>query len=158
MWATVDTIRTTHSLEWREPHNSIQVTMAMIYYRLTIKLKTWKQNMEAKWLRVNMGKTKFLVSNRKFTINRERGSNHCSVCLKGVDKPAIFCVTCEYWVHVNGRCGDVKRSDLKEGSPHYSCKVCTWAHRRQSVQKPIWDCRYFLVFRGHNWSRWESEG
>ena len=103
---------------------------------LTVKLKTWKQNMEAKGLRVNMGKTKVLVSNRRFTANREEGKHPCSVCLKGVDKPAIFCVTCEHWVHVNGKCSDVKRSDLREDHPPYSCKVCTGAHPSQAVQKP----------------------
>ena len=33
---------------------------------LTVKLKNWKEGMEGKGLRVNMGKTKVLVSNRRF--------------------------------------------------------------------------------------------
>ena len=103
---------------------------------LTVKLKTWKQNMEAKGLRVNMGKTKVLVSNRRLTANREEGKYPCSVCLKGVDKPAIFCATCKHWVHVNGKCSDVKRKDLREDRPPYTCSACTGSHRRQSVQKP----------------------
>ena len=97
---------------------------------LTIKLKTWKLNMETKGLRVNMGTIKFLVSNRKFTVNREEGKHPCSVCLKGIDKPEIFFVTCEHWVHVNGKCSGFEITDMEEGRPPYSCKVCTDTHRR----------------------------
>ena len=35
---------------------------------LTVKLKEWKEGMESKGLRVNMGKTKVMVSNRSSVL------------------------------------------------------------------------------------------
>ena len=42
------------------------VIIARTIEELTVKLKEWKEGMESKGLRVNMGKTKVMVSNRSF--------------------------------------------------------------------------------------------
>merc|ERR1712081_76424 len=66
---------------------------------LTVKLKNWKGGMEGKGLRVNMGKTKVLVSNRHFASVRQQGEYPCTVCLCGVGKNSILCSSCGLWVH-----------------------------------------------------------
>ena len=53
------------------------------------KLKLWKDIMENKELRVNMGKTKVI-----FFWERIH-----SMCRKEVGKNSIFCTSCDVWVH-----------------------------------------------------------
>ena len=54
------------------------------------KLILWKTNMEGKGLRVNMGKTKFLISGPGIDVLQKFGKDACGVCLKGVGTSSIF--------------------------------------------------------------------
>ena len=66
--------------------------------------------MEAKGLRVNMGKTKIMDS----------GEYQCSVCRKGVGSNSVYCAGCSHWVHK--KCSGVTGS-LKS-NPDYRCSRC----------------------------------
>ena len=48
------------------------------------KLIFWKTNMEGKGLRVNLGKTKVLISGLGLDAFQKYGKDPCGVCLKGV--------------------------------------------------------------------------
>ena len=57
---------------------------------LLVKLKTWKSEMEKKGLRVNMGKTKIMVSGMNLDILKKAGKDPCGVCQVGVGSNAFF--------------------------------------------------------------------
>ena len=61
---------------------------------LKMKLNKWKTEMEAKGLRVNMGKTKIMVSGVNLQTLKDSGEYPCSVCRKGVGSNSIYCAGC----------------------------------------------------------------
>ena len=87
---------------------------------LKMKLNKWKTEMEAKGLRVNMGKTKIMVSEVNLQTLKDSGEYPCSVCRKGVGSNSIYCAGCSHWVHK--KCSGVTGS-LKS-NPDYRCSRC----------------------------------
>ena len=87
---------------------------------LKMKLNKWKTEMEAKGLRVNMGKTKIMVSGVNLQTLKDSGEYPCSVCRKGVGSNSIYCAGCSHWVHK--KCSGVTGS-LKS-NPDYHCSRC----------------------------------
>ena len=63
------------------------------------KLKAWKAGMESKGIRVNMKKTKFLVSDDGQDVFQKSGKYPCAVCCSGVGRNSILCSQCMLWVH-----------------------------------------------------------
>ena len=94
---------------------------------LIVKLKTWKTEMEAKGLRVNMGKTKIMVSGHQMDLLRKTGKHSCGVCLSGTKSNCILCTGCSKWIHK--RCSGIKGS--LEEDPSYRCPRC------QGIARPI---------------------
>ena len=87
---------------------------------LLVKLKTWRSEMDKKGLRVNMGKTKLMVSGSNLDALRKSGKYFCGVCQVGVGKNAIQCGGCRQWVHK--KCSGIKgplTSDL-----NFRCARC----------------------------------
>ena len=87
---------------------------------LKMKLNKWETETEAKGLRVNMGKTKIMVSGVNLQTLKDSGKYPCSVCRKGVSSNSIYCAGCSHWVHKN--CSGVIGS-LKS-NPDYRCSRC----------------------------------
>ena len=83
------------------------------------KLKAWKAGMENKGLRVNMKKTKFLVSGKGNDVLKKSGKHPCAVCCSGVGKNSIQCSQCMLWVHQ--KCSGLKRV---VADPNYVCRRC----------------------------------
>ena len=73
---------------------------------LLVKLKTWKTEMERKDLRVNMGKTKIMVSGPNLDLLKKSGKDPCGFCQTGVGRNAIFCGGCLSWIHK--KCSGIK--------------------------------------------------
>ena len=86
---------------------------------IKMKLNKWKTVMETKGLRVNMGKTKIMVSRVNLQTLKDSGKYPCSVCRKGVGSNSIYCAGCSHWVH---KCSGVIGS-LKS-NPDYRCSRC----------------------------------
>ena len=84
------------------------------------RLKVWKEGMERKGLRVNMKKTKLMVSGLGLDLLRDSGAFPCAVCRSGVGVSSIQCSQCMYWVHK--KCSGV-RGRLAE-DPDYACPRC----------------------------------
>ena len=85
-----------------------------------VKLKTWSSEMEKKGLKVNMGKTKLMVSGSNFDVLRKYRKCPCGVCRAGVGRKAIQCGGCRQWVHK--KCSGIKgplTSDL-----NFRCTRC----------------------------------
>ena len=100
---------------------------------LNVKLKNWKEGMEGKGLRVNMGKTKVLVSNRRFAPVRQQGEYPCEVCHCGVGSNSILCSSCGLWVHK--KCSGIRGS--LRADPSYKCRVCTGSYVLQERPGPL---------------------
>ena len=63
------------------------------------KLSVWKAGMESKGLRVNMKKTKVMISGPNLGTLKDSGEHPCGVCRKGVGVNSIFCPGCAHWIH-----------------------------------------------------------
>ena len=88
---------------------------------LKMKLNKWKTEMEAKGLRVNMGKIKIMVSGVNLQTLKDSGKYSCSVCRKGVGSNSIYCAGCSHWVHkkCSGVIGSLKSPARPiDGRPH----------------------------------------
>ena len=59
-----------------------------------VKLRTWKSEMEKKGLRVNIGKTKLMVSGSNLDVLKKSRKYTCGVCQAGVGRNAIQCGGC----------------------------------------------------------------
>src|SRR5271163_2987261 len=73
---------------------------------LLVKIKRWKEGMERKGLRVNMGKTKVMRSQFSDVQAVDSGKWPCGVCRKGVGLNSVMCGVCKKWVHK--KCSGVK--------------------------------------------------
>ena len=84
------------------------------------KIKRWKDGMEGKGLRVNMGKTKVMKCHVRSGQVEDSGKWPCGVCRKGVGNNAINCTVCKKWVHK--RCSGIsgKLQDIGE----FQCSKC----------------------------------
>ena len=107
---------------------------------LKMKLNKWKTEMEAKGLRVNMGKTKIMVSGVNLQTLKDSGEYPCSVCRKGVGSNSIYCAGCSHWVHK--KCSGVTGS-LKS-NPDYRCS------RWKGTARPI-DIMNGFLCKIKNW-------
>ena len=98
---------------------------------LLVKINRWKEGMERKGLRVNMGKTKVIKCQFDSVQAEESGKWACVVCRKGVGNNSIVCGGCKKWVHK--KCSDVKgwlKADVK-----FTCSVCLSGRRSAIVQE-----------------------
>ena len=88
--------------------------------KLKEKLERWQKEMEAKGLRVNMGKTKIMHCQVKYGQAENSGKWPCGICKKGVEDNSIQCTACMKWIHKN--CSDVKGK--LSGIPNFKCRKC----------------------------------
>ena len=84
---------------------------------LLVKLKTWKAEMERKGLRVNMEKTKIMVSGPNLDLLTKSGKDPRGVCQTSVGRNAIFCGGCLSWINKkpvesNAPCALIQISDV----------------------------------------------
>ena len=73
---------------------------------LLVKLRTWRSEMEKRGLKVNMGKTKLMVSGSNLDVLRKSGKYPSGVCQAGVGRNAIQHGGCRQWVHK--KCSGIK--------------------------------------------------
>ena len=97
------------------------VIIAETLSELLEKFRTWKANLECKGLRVNVGKTKILVSAPNATKPVDSSKFPCGVCNKGVGNNSIKCNFCSFWVH---KCCTNIKGPLKP-APNFKCKKCS---------------------------------
>ena len=85
------------------------------------KIVRWRECLESKGLKVNLKKTKIMLSRRNKGAVEKVGRWPCSVCGKGVGRNSIQCSACLSWVHK--RCSGIK-SSLKPDVCGFVCGVC----------------------------------
>ena len=84
------------------------------------KLRKWKNGMELKGLRVNIGKTKVMRCQVGIGQAEESGKYPCGVCKQGVGDNSIKCVACHRWVHK--RCSGI--SGILGYVADFRCRRC----------------------------------
>ena len=83
------------------------------------KFNTWNGALQKRGLKINVDKTKNLISGQK-SITQKTGKYPCACCLKGVGGISLRCNFCNQWVHK-------KRSSLRKIPKHninYVCASC----------------------------------
>ena len=84
------------------------------------ELNAWKNGMENRGLRVNMKKTKLMISDAGLDVLRDSGAFPGAVCRNGVGVNSISCSQCKLWVHK--KCSGIKgRLNV---TPDYVCARC----------------------------------
>jgi hypothetical protein len=113
------------------------VLMADSMEELQVKFDKWKDAIEKKGMKVNMGKTKVMVSGEEGERVVSR-VDPCSVCDKRVKANSVLCVECRKWVHK--RCSGVVGS-LKKVEGVYRCRVCVQGRVVADVAENMGDGR-----------------
>ena len=85
------------------------------------KFWKWKEAFKSKGLKVNLGKTKVVVSGAEGEVTVSK-IDPCGICGKRVMANSVLCVKCRKWIH--GRCAKVKRVTLRLGRD-FVCGRCT---------------------------------
>ena len=83
----------------------------------------WRVAMESKGLKVNIDKTKLLISGKRMNTQIRVGNYPCGVCGRGVMANSILCVGCNRWVHQ--RCSGIQRGRLSRHEGVFRCRTCT---------------------------------
>ncbi|XP_068686740.1 uncharacterized protein [Montipora foliosa] len=87
---------------------------------LLARLCTWKLGLESKGLRVNMSKTKILMSGPNLYSLCDSEKFPCAIYRKGVGSNSIFCNGCSHWVHK--KCSQIP--DRLTSVPTFRCSRC----------------------------------
>ena len=83
-------------------------------------LITWSNAMELRGLKINIAKTKLLVSGKKNPTPTTSGCYPCAICNRGVGANSILCTNCNKWCHK--RCTGLSSF---AGITQYVCPVCS---------------------------------
>jgi len=113
--------RVKEGLPWELLYADDLVLIAESMDGLKEKMNKWKECMEAKGLKVNIGKTKVMASGKACGEVERTGKWPCAVCRKGVGVNSIQCTMCAEWVH--RKCSGV-RGSLTSVAATFKCKVC----------------------------------
>ena len=92
----------------------------------------WKEAMVRRGLRINIDKTKLLVSGKPLVSRRETGRYPCGVCGSGVGANSILCTQCNKWVH--GRCSGERRL---ASVVNFICSTCLQPPRTVSDESIV---------------------
>ena len=65
------------------------------------RLNDWKDIVESKGMRVNMNKTKVMISGERQKVRQEAVRWPCGVCSKSVGSNSLQDTSCQKWVHKN---------------------------------------------------------
>jgi len=85
------------------------------------RLRGWKENVESKGMRVNVNKTKVMISGERRMVWQRAAGWPCGVCNGGVGGSSLQCAGCQKWVH--GRCGGVGGS-MSRVARSFVCGGC----------------------------------
>ena len=88
---------------------------------LIYRLSEWKDNMEKRFMRVNMNKTKVMVSGEWQKIMQKALRWPCCACGRG-NGNSIQCNSCQKWVH--RICGGINGSMYKVMKSLNVCRGC----------------------------------
>ena len=112
------------------------VLMRETIERLKNKFLKWKEASESKGLKVNLGKTKAMVSDSITKDGKSKSKvDPCGVCSLRVKVNSVLCVQCSKWIH--GRCAGVKRVTPKFSSI-FACRKCGYIVEAVEQEEKLW--------------------
>ena len=88
---------------------------------LRVRFQRWRSALEGKGLKVNVGKTKMMVSGTEGEIVLSK-IDPCGICGKRVGSNAVCCTQCTRWIH--GRCTKMKKVTCSSAR-RLVCRRCT---------------------------------
>ena len=97
----------------------------------------WKEAFESKGLKVNLKKTKVMVSDLKGEVLKSK-VNPCAKCAKRVMANSVMCTKCGKWVH--GRFAKMKRVALALAKG-FVCELCVYT--KKGIVEPSEDLSFF---------------
>jgi hypothetical protein len=119
-------------LPWELLYADDLLLMAESEQELLEKLKRWKRAVEAKGMKVNVGKTKVMW--KRGDVQRESTARHpCAVCNKGVGSNSIKCEKCDKWTHK--RCSGIKGSLNRVRD--FECSRCRIGGKQEEVRSAL---------------------
>jgi len=99
------------ALPWELLYADDLAVIAETEEELIKRLNEWKDNMESKGMRVNMNKTKVMISGKHQKVRQKAVRWPCEVCSKGVGSNSLQCTGCQKWVRK--KCSGIKGSMSK---------------------------------------------
>jgi len=106
------------------PFHLLQYCLAVITEteeELIKRLNEWKDNTESKGMRVDMNKTKVMISGERQKVRQKAVRWPCGVCSKDVGSNALQHTSCQKWVHK--KCSDIKGS-MSKVAKSFICRGC----------------------------------
>ena len=94
------------ALPWELLYADDLAVIAETEEELIERLNEWKDNVESKGMRVNMNKTKVMISGERQKVTQKAVRWPCGVCSKGVGSNSLHCTSCQKWVHK--KCSGIK--------------------------------------------------
>ena len=96
--------------------------MAETMAELQVKYYGWKSALESKGLKVNLMKTKVMVSKiGQVTVKPFSKIDSCGICGRKTKLNVVLCQSCGNWIH--GRCAKIKM--ITNGlAIHLRCRRC----------------------------------
>ena len=99
------------ALPWELLYADDLAVIAETEEELIKRLNEWKENVQSKGMRVNMNKTKVMISGERQMVWQKAARWPCGVCNKGVGSNSLQCTRCQKWVHK--KCSGIKGSMSK---------------------------------------------
>jgi len=109
------------ALPWELLYADDLVVIAETQEDLIKRLNEWKNNVENRGMRVNMNKTKVMISGERQKPVQKAARWPCGVCGRGVGSNSIQCTSCHKWVHK--KCSGIKGSMYKV-MRSFICRGC----------------------------------
>ena len=85
------------------------------------RLTEWKDDVENKGMRVNMNKTKVMISGERQKVRQKAVRWPCGVCSKGIGSNSLQCTSCQKWEHK--QCSGIKGS-MSKVAKSFICRGC----------------------------------
>ena len=109
------------ALPWELLYADDLVVIAETEEELIKRLNEWKDNAESKGMRVNINKTKVMISGERQIVRQKAVKWPCGVCCKGVGRNSLLCTSCQKWVHK--KCSGIKGS-MSKVVKSFTCRGC----------------------------------
>jgi len=110
------------ALSWELLYADDLVVIAETEEDLIKRLNEWKNNVENRGMRVNMNKTKVMISGERQKPLQKAARWPCGICGRGVGSNSIQCTSCHKWVHK--KCSGMKGSMCKV-MRSFICRGCS---------------------------------
>ena len=109
------------ALPWELLYADDLAVIAETEEELIKRLNEWKDNVKSKGMRVNMNKTKVMISGERQKMRQKAVRWPCGVFSEGVGSNLIQCSSCQKWVHK--KCNGIKGS-MSKVAKSFICRGC----------------------------------